>query len=141
MKRLFLILFFSVFSAPLAADGISATEPEAIVNGWIETVVSGDAGAVAAILAPEFQIMRGNGIGYTGPEYVDHGMPQAEAPKVSDLIATRSGDILVLRYVLLIDAVIDGQTIQAKAPRLTVFRHTEEGWFVVAHANFALPKD
>ncbi len=109
------------------------------VTAWVAAVTSGDKDAVAAILAPEFQIVRDNGVAYDGDQYLASGLPKIAAPPpISDLVATRQGDVMVVRYVLVIDATINGATMEAKAPRLTVFRLDGDKWLVSAHANFAV---
>ena len=42
-----------------------------------------------------------------------------------------------MRYLLVIDETIDGQSVAKSAPRLTVFRKIDGQWKVVSHANFA----
>jgi ketosteroid isomerase-like protein len=44
---------------------------------------------------------------------------------------------MVVRYVLSLNATVDGKEEQRSAPRLTVFRRDGDRWLVVAHANFA----
>ncbi len=108
------------------------------VAAWVAAVTSGDEETVAAALAPEFQIVRDNGVAYDRAEYLAGGLPKiATPPPVSDLVATGEGDVMVVRYVLTISATVDGAPMQARAPRLTVFRRVGTKWLVAAHANFA----
>ncbi len=121
------------------ADG-SGLQNEATkaVAAWVAAVTSGDKGAVAAVLAPEFQIVRDNGIAYDRDQYLAGELPKiATSPPVSELVATGEGDVMVVRYVLTINATVDGAPMQARAPRLTVFRRDGGKWLVSAHANFA----
>ena len=39
--------------------------------------------------------------------------------------------------MLRIEQTINGKSVQAMAPRLSVFRRGGAGWLIVAHANFA----
>ncbi len=57
-----------------------------------------------------------------------------------DMVATREGDVMVVRYFLEVDETIDGVEVEHRAPRLTVFRKSGETWLVVSHANFAVNK-
>lgn len=131
----------------LAAVGLSTAsavaaklqdEATGAVTAWVAAVTSGDKSAVAALLAPEFQIVRDNGVAYDRAQYLAGDLPKiAAAPPVSDLVASGAGDVMVARYVLTIDATVGGAPMQARAPRLTVFRHVDGKWLVSAHANFA----
>jgi len=98
---------------------------------------------LAPMLAPEFQIMRANGAGFDRNGYLNKGVGKITGrPDFSheDIIATQHGDIMVVRYFLRIDEVIEGQPVKKRAPRLTVFRKVDGRWNVVAHANFGLAK-
>lgn len=116
--------------------------PEAMgreaVNAWLDAVAAGDPDRIRAILAPEFQIVRADGSAYTAQEYLEHGLPKiADKPAVTNLVVTGFGDHLVARYWLTVNETIGGKTVQAHAPRLTVFRRSEGAWLVLAHANLA----
>jgi hypothetical protein len=107
------------------------------VEAWVGAVMSGEKEKVKAVLAPEFQIVRDNGVAYDAAEYLASSLPEfAEPPPIDDLVVTGYGDYLVARYVLPVGPVVDGQQ-QAKGPRLTVFRKRAGAWLVVAHGNFA----
>ncbi len=129
----------AIGTAPARAVG-SGLQDEAgkAVAAWVAAVTSGDKSAVAALLAPEFQIVRDNGVAYDRAQYLASGLPRIAAPPpVSELVATGAGDAMVVRYVLAIDATVGGKPMQARAPRLTVFRSVGDKWLVSAHANFA----
>ena len=134
-----MLAVLAIGTAPARAAG-SGLQDEAgkAVEQWVAAVTSGDKGAVAAMLAPEFQIVRDNGVAYDRDQYLASGLPKIAAPPpVSDLVATGEGDVMVVRYVLTIDATVGGAPMQARAPRLTVFRRVGGKWLVSAHANFA----
>ena len=122
-----------------AAPAFAQSTDEALgaVNAWLDAVESGDPATLEAILAPEFQIQRADGTGLDKAEYVNGGVANLSEFEAADLIATREGDIMVVRYTLVVSETISGQPMQATAPRLTVFRWNGERWLVVAHANFA----
>ena len=121
-----------------AGDSGLQNEADQAVAAWVAAVTSGDKNAVAAVLAPEFQIVRDNGIAYDRDQYLAGDLPKiATPPPVSELVATGEGDVMVVRYVLTINATVDGAPMQARAPRLTVFRRDGGKWLVSAHANFA----
>jgi ketosteroid isomerase-like protein len=113
-------------------------EARKAVDSWLAAVASGDKARIRAVLAPEFQIARADGSAYGAADYLESGLPQITGvPVAENIVATGYGDLLVARYRLTIDATIGGKTVQAQAPRLTVFRRSEGAWLVVAHANFA----
>jgi ketosteroid isomerase-like protein len=59
---------------------------------------------------------------------------------MDDVVATADGDVMVVRYLLVISETIDGEPVTRQAPRLTVFRQQDGRWLVAAHANFATPE-
>ncbi len=131
------VLSMGMAPAHAAGSGLQQEAAKA-VELWVAAVTSGDKDAVAAVLAPEFQIVRDNGVAYDRARYLASGLPKIAAPPpVSDLVATGAGDMMVVRYVLSIDATVGGAAMQARAPRLTVFRRVGGKWLVSAHANFA----
>jgi len=124
--------------ALLLALPARAGEAEDAVEAWVAALTSGDDARIAATLAPEFQVQRADGAGYTKAEYLAGGLPRlSTAPKITDLVETRDGDVMVVRYALDIGGTLDGKAIAGRAPRLTVFRKAGDTWLVVAHANFA----
>jgi ketosteroid isomerase-like protein len=109
------------------------------LDAWLGAAASGDAAQVAAVMAPEFQLVRSDGSAYGAKEYLAGGMPQVTGtPKVESLVATGYGDHLVARYELIIESTLaNGKTMEERAPRMTVFRKSGDTWLVVSHANFA----
>lgn len=113
-------------------------EAKAVIKSWLQAVVSGDKEGIRAVLAPEFQILRSNGVGHGKDTYASGGAARIHRIlDVTDVIATRHENLLVTRYKLAVTETIDGHKVQKKAPRLTVFRRAGNRWLVVAHANFA----
>lgn len=122
----------------VAQEADLQAEGEKAVTAWIDAVVSGNAEKIRAILAPEFQIVRADGTAYDKESYLASNLPQfPNAPKISMLVVTGHGDILVARYVLSTSGVRGDQGEGPQAPRLTVFRKDGDTWLVVSHANFA----
>ena len=125
-----------------AQDDVNAAAQEAIA-GFVEAVASGDPAALDEVLAPEFQILRANGVGYDRAGYLASDLPavdEASAWDMDDVVATADGDVMVVRYLLVISETIDGEPVTRQAPRLTVFRQQDGRWLVAAHANFATPE-
>jgi ketosteroid isomerase-like protein len=122
-------------SAPAFAD--EADDAAAAVKAWLDALASNDAAAVTAVLAPEFQVQRSDGRGFTREDYLAGGRTrQVKPPVARDLIATEADGVLVVRYVMEVEQVADGRTIVGAAPRLTVFRKVDGRWLVVAHAAY-----
>ena len=89
-------------------------------------------------LAPEFQIVRSNGISATRAEYLAH-LPEVSSFRQSDFVVTRHGDSLVVRNNAIVDVVVDGQqSAGTSSPRLSTFRKDPRtgSWRMVAHGNF-----
>ena len=137
-----LIRAIALVGVMAAAPALAQSDEEAstAIRAWLDAVASGDSDALAAILAPEFQIQRADGSGHDRAGYIEGGAASLSTFDATDLIATRDGDIMVVRYTLLVSETVDGQPMQATAPRLTVFRLHGDKWLVVAHANFASPE-
>ena len=113
-------------------------EAKKAVESWVGAVASGDAEAVRAVLAPEFQIVRSDGSAHGFEGYLAGGMAKIESvPGIADLAVTGYGDHMIVRYALALEGSVDGKHMEDKAPRLTVFRRKNDSWLVVAHANFA----
>ena len=136
--RALLVAALTLIASPVSAAGIDGHDPAKILAGWTDAVVSGDVSRIDGMLAPEFQILRASGAHHDHDGYVGSELPVIkERPSFEILQATESDGVLVVTYVLSIDATVEGQVMQRKAPRLTVFRKIDGSWYVVAHSNFA----
>jgi len=138
-------LLFGLLSGPLSASAAAQSlhdTAKAQLVAFIEAVIGGPK-AVEKILAPEYQIMRGNGVGFDRDGYISRGVGPVSIERDfshDEIVATRSGDIMVVRYMLRITETIDGKPVAKHAPRLTVFRKIGGKWMVTAHANFAVSR-
>ena len=54
--------------------------------------------------------------------------------QIGDIVVTGSRDLMVVRYFL------DGQRVDHRAPRPTVFRKHGDRWILSAHSNFGVGK-
>ncbi len=108
------------------------------INGFFGAIMSGDPQKLAAVLAPDFQLLRADGTRQDAANYPDSDLPIIAAlPAISQLKVTETGDTLVATYVVDVNETRGGMVVQSVAPRLTVFRKTGDQWLVVAHGNFA----
>ena len=131
------VVLFTV-SAYAHADALTDTA-RAQIGTFVEAVISGPE-KVTPLLAPEYQIMRSNSVGYDRDGYINRGAGSVNArPRygLTDIIATAEGDLLVVRYFLEIEETIDGKPVTRRAPRLTVFHKIAGAWKVSSHANLA----
>ena len=119
---------------PPAIDDLNA-EGARLVERFVTTVASGDAGSVQSILAPGFQIMRANGVVYERDEYLAN-LPEVGDFEIMDIRATRSEGTLTVSYVLEVTVTLDGLPQTTRAPRLSTFERDGEDWLLTSHANF-----
>ncbi len=137
------MLLSGLLSGPLSAGAAAQSLDEtakAQLVAFIEAVMGGPK-TVGKILAPEYQLMRGNGVGFDRDGYISRGVGTVSIERdfsPEEIVVTRSGDIMVVRYMLRITETIDGKPVAKRAPRLTVFRNIGGKWMVTAHANFAV---
>ena len=108
---------------------------------FFEAVASGEPDRIRAVVSPDYQIQRSNGKGFTLKEYLSGNLPVVRrVPIVRDLVATSFSNTMVTRYMLKVDEIIEGKTVEALAPRMTIFQRINGEWRVAAHANFATIK-
>lgn len=127
------VVYAQQSATDLDAEGLAANQ------AWWGALVEGTVPALDAVLAPEFQIMRADGSAYDKEDYLASSLPSVAAiPEFSRMVVTAHDDLLVTRYYVTVNETRDGETVQAHAPRLTVFRKEGGRWLVSAHANFAV---
>ncbi|MDH3739343.1 MAG: nuclear transport factor 2 family protein [Alphaproteobacteria bacterium] len=140
-RTLYIVVISTVvsLSANVAARADDMTDLALkLLVEFTEAVLAGPE-TLAPILAPEYQIMRTNGVGYDRDGYLARGAGSVSAqPDFSheELVVTAADDVLVVRYYLRIDETIDDKPVKKRAPRLTVFRKIGDVWKVVSHSNF-----
>ncbi|MEM7023071.1 MAG: nuclear transport factor 2 family protein [Pseudomonadota bacterium] len=133
-----LITILALWSFSAAAD--DAAEATSALNDFIGAVASQDIAKIEAVLAPEYQIMRANGTGFSRADYLQGQFAAVDETfqwQFEDLVATTADNVLVVRYMLEIEETIEGRGVARRAPRITVFRRVGDKWLVSAHANFA----
>jgi hypothetical protein len=120
-----------------AKASVSQEEALRALDPWIDAIVSGDPAVVEKVLAPEFQVLRSDGTGHDKASYLKKIPQQRIRPKFSDIVATGSADVMVVRYRLETDQTVQGKDVKGISPRLSVFRRNAGRWLISAHANFA----
>jgi hypothetical protein len=129
---------FAAGMASAAATGhISTEEALKALDPWADALFTGDPVVIEKVLAPEFQILRSDGRGHDKVSYLKALPKQRIRSKFSDIIATGTGDLMVLRYRLGTDQTIEGKEVKGISPRLSVFRRKGGRWLISAHANCA----
>ncbi|MEM1360621.1 MAG: nuclear transport factor 2 family protein [Pseudomonadota bacterium] len=118
-------------------NDVTTASSKAIYD-FFAAIQSGDRDKIRAVLAPDFQVLRVDGSGYTLEDYLASDLPTIDGqPVIEDLVATSFSNTMVTRYVVTVDETRDGKTVEAKARRMTVFQRINGTWLVAAHANFA----
>ena len=124
---------------PADQKGIDALAAK-LVTAWMTTAGSADAAAIEGALAPCFQRISFEGaFGRSG----EAEQLKAIAPKnakVSSIVATRSGDALVVTCLMSVTETMAGTTAQSdEQPRLGVWTIVDGSWQLVAWATFNMP--
>jgi hypothetical protein len=125
--------------AARAGGATAVTEAEALdaLNPWADALFSGDPAQVEKVLAPEYQILRSDGTAYVKADYLKALPKQKIRSKFSNIIATAAADVMVIRYTIETDQVINGKDVKGLGKRLSVFRKEAGIWLMSAHANFS----
>jgi len=126
--------------APAGRDA-AATEAKGdrLVRRFLDLLQAGDLPGLRAFLSPAFQLQRADGSFVNKAEYLK-APAKVESYEIDNLRVTRRGSVIVARYDLVIDSTINGvQQSSDPAPRLSAFTKGNDGWQIVAHANFNSP--
>ena len=114
-----------------------------LVDRFWSLLVAGDPDDLRAFLSPAFQVQRANGSGQNRNQYlasIAKSTIVVSDFKLSNVKATRAGDLLVVRYVLETTEIINGAAYaKAPAPRIVTFLQTRNGWRMSSNANFNAP--
>lgn len=157
MRRRLLVLALAL-AVPLALTGPAAAAPverataeqqaanlklgTRLVNRFWSLLVAGDPDELRAFLSPAFQVQRANGSGANRNQYVAAFAKSTtvSAYALSELRVTRTGGLVVVRYVSQTTETIDGVAYaKTPAPRISTFVETPSGWRMASHANFNAP--
>lgn len=111
-----------------------------MVTGFWRAVESADTRELREILAPGWQIVRGDGSHANRAEYLDEALPDVDQFEISGVDATRSNDIYVIRYQVSSDLRLNGTVYdQAPTPCLSTFALIDGKWRMTSQANFTTP--
>jgi hypothetical protein len=120
--------------APRLTDPTATASP--LVNRFFNLIEHNDVKGLQRLLSPAFQLERADGSGGTKTEYLAN-LPAITNFSISDLKATQTGSVLIVRYQATIEGVVNGKpATPGPAPRLSVFSRNGKTWRLIAHANF-----
>ena len=127
--------------AATAASAPTLKHPEAtartLVTAWLTALQRQDAKAIAASLAPNFQIERADGSGQNRAEYIAKPAVVDTFVLGDEMTALQSGDTLTVRWSIKVSEQIgDNQFHDTEAPRLTTFVWQHGRWKILSYANF-----
>lgn len=106
------------------------------MNRFFNLVQSHDTKGLDRFLSPAFQIERADDSGATKTEYLAN-LPTITTFSISNVTATQTGSVLVVRYLATIEGIVNGKrATPGPAPRISVFVRTGKTWQLAAHANF-----
>ena len=128
-------------SPPASARVATADDKlgEELADQFFSTLQRGDTEQLDALLDPAFQIARADGTTADKAQYLQQPAT-VQAYQIDNVVATRDGNALVVRYDVTTEEVIDRQAYASEpAPRLSVFVDEGGTWRLVAHANLNVP--
>jgi hypothetical protein len=111
-----------------------------LVTQWMDAIAAGDVAAVDRMMQPGFQRIGFDGaVGHAAQLEAVKAMG-AKGPKVTDVIATRVGDALVVTCQVSVTQSLGGvQLDAAPASRLGVWQPAPGGWKLAAWASLHMP--
>lgn len=112
----------------------------ALVTQWMDAIAAGDVAAVDRMMQPGFQRIGFDGaVGHAAQLEAVKAMG-AKDPKVTDVVATRAGDALVVTCQVSVTQSLGGvQLDAAPACRLGVWQPAPGGWKLAAWASLHMP--
>lgn len=111
-----------------------------LVDEWMAKVVKADPAALETAMMPCFQRVGFAGAHDRAAEIKAIAALGVKTPKVSDVIATRAGDALVVTCLVAADETHGGTKLPAEAmPRLGVWMPGADGWSLAAWATLLQP--
>ena len=112
---------------------------QALAEEFFSILQRGDTADLDAFLDPAFQISRADGSTADKTQYLQQPA-SVQAFQIDDVVATRDGNLLIVRYEVTTEEVIERQAYSSEpAPRLSVFIDDNGTWRLLAHANLNVP--
>ena len=159
-KRLIVLVpvLFTLFAAPLIMAGCGSSSDEAptdgqtpkqqatalLTNFWT-AVQDADTDTLEESLSPSWQLARADGTNLSRKAYINEvGSGEIDIVNFDfdEVVATRSGPSLVVRYITTADYTLEGKKYKGTpAPYLGTFVWEDERWQMSSQANFNVPVD
>jgi len=125
-------------STPSTAAADSQLGQE-LAGQFFSILQRGDATNLEEFLDPAFQLARTDGSAADKAQYLKQPA-KVQAFQIDRVVTTRDGDLLVVRYDVVTEEVIDGKAYSSEPkPRLSVFIDDNDTWRMLAHANLSVP--
>ena len=128
------------------ADGLSPDQQarELLTDFWT-AVKDADTATLEDSLSPSWQLARADGTNLDQPAYIKEvGSGQIDIVnfEFDDLVATRSGNSITVRYTTTADYTLEGKKYKGTpAPYLGTFVYQDDRWQMTSQANFNVPVD
>ncbi len=110
-----------------------------LVEKYMSLLANQDVAGLKTFLSDSFLRQGADGTFATKDQYLSN-LPQVSNYHITDVTANQSGGALAVRWMLSIDEVVSGKTLQTTpAPRLATFVWEGGDWRLLSHANFNAP--
>jgi len=124
---------------PSDQKGLDALASKLVME-WMTTAGSADVAAIEGALAPCFQRISFEGASDRAGEAEQLKTIAPKNAKFSSIVATRSGDALVVTCLVSVTETVAGKAAQSdEQPRLGVWTIVDGSWQLVAWATFNMP--
>ncbi len=145
-----LLATLALFASACGDDGRAAPalgQPDmtgrALTDEFMTLLQDKDAAGLDAYLSEAFIIQRADGSSATKADYLTR-LPEIGDYTIEAVTTRQAGDALTVKWALVVDQVINGQTYSARqAPRLSTFAWDADArrWRMTGHANFNVPAE
>ena len=127
-------------------DGQTAKQQAtALLTNFWTAVQDADTDTLEESLSPSWQLARADGTYLSRKDYINEvGSGEIDIVNFdfNDVVATRSGPSLVVRYITTADYTLEGKKYKGTpAPYLATFVWQDERWQMASQANFNVPVD
>jgi major membrane immunogen (membrane-anchored lipoprotein) len=111
-----------------------------LTDEYLTLLKNKDGDGLDKFLSDAFIVQRADGSFSNKADYIAK-IPDVSSYSISDVNALQSGDVLVVRWSLSAEEVINGNKFSgAAAPRLSTFAWEDGRWRLTSHANFNAPE-
>lgn len=123
----------------LAAFANVSGEGKYLLNRFWKDMKEGDTHNIAKYMDKEFQAVHSYGAQDKSGELQIIKNLHMTKYTLSNIVETERESLLIQTYEADVQRTIDGQTVTTTAPRMTIWKHVDGHWKLVAHANLTPP--